>query len=216
MAQKARLTYVNGRGNAERIRFVLAAANIEYEENNFATKKDRIDFLAQQLPVGGVVPCLEIDGLTLAQSWSIIRYIARHHHLEPEEVSQQVKADMISECVRDFESAANLGGYGWSDKEEHQQKMRDAVAKWFPRFEDMVVGPCVLGPRAFYCDFVLLNSLLYIQDVLGAAALSHYPKLSALTSHLVEMPSIKTFLTSSKRKGLVDEAYKTLVREVFF
>jgi hypothetical protein len=65
---------------------------------------------------GAVVPCLEIDGLTLAQSWAIIRYIARYHNLEPANVAHQAKADMIAECVRDFESAANLGGYGWSDK----------------------------------------------------------------------------------------------------
>ena len=209
------LHYVDGRGNAERIRFVLAGAGIDFDEHNLTSKEERLDLIASGKVIGGVVPMLSIDGLNVSQSWAIVRYLARHRGLEPESVEEQTTADVIFECIRDFETSANLGGYGWSDKQEHKEKFVTASAKWFPRFEALIKGPYLLGEKAYYCDYVLLNSLLFVDEVLPGTV-DTYPKLATLRDTLVAMPNIKAFLASEKRKPQVNEEYIKLVRTVFF
>lgn len=215
MQQPTTFTYVNGRGNGERVRFVLAGASVDFTEHNITTREERDALIANGRAVAGLLPILTIDGLDLVQSWSMIRYIARTRNLEPESSSDKVKADMFTECVRDFETMAGLVGYGWAPIDEHKKKVLEAVDKWFPRFESFVVGPFVFGDKPYYCDFVLLNSLLYVQEILTTASLKVYPKLTALNEHLCALPQIKAFMTSEKRHGLVDEEYKALCNKVF-
>eukprot|EP01126_Amoeba_proteus_P036525 TRINITY_DN372_c0_g1_i2.p1 TRINITY_DN372_c0_g1~~TRINITY_DN372_c0_g1_i2.p1 ORF type:complete len:128 (-),score=28.85 TRINITY_DN372_c0_g1_i2:104-487(-) len=123
---------------------------------------------------------------------------------------------MISECVRDFEEDTIFPGYGWSDKEEHKKKIRTAIAKWFPRFERIISsdGFCV-GNTPYYCDFLLLNSLLYVEEIIGEEAFQGFNRLSTLKTRVKELPRIKQFLASEKRKGLVDDVYKAVVIRVF-
>lgn len=54
------------------------------------------------------------------------------------ELIDSVKVDILAESVRDYETMAGLVGYGWADKEEHKQKIKDALSKWFTRMEKMV------------------------------------------------------------------------------
>lgn len=75
--------YVDGRGNGERVRFVLAGANIDYEESNLTTKQERLDLVSSGRLLTDQVPLLTIDGIDVVQSWSIIRYIANTRGLVP-------------------------------------------------------------------------------------------------------------------------------------
>jgi len=136
--------------------------------------------------------------------------------LEPTEPKAWAKADMLLECIRDFETMSKLSGFGWTDKVEGVLTIQTAIAKWFPRFEQSLVGPFLLGDKSYAVDFVLLNSLLYVEEVCPKETLAPYPKLVAFKDHLSALPQIKAFLSSEKRKGLVDEAYMALVKAVFF
>jgi len=215
--QAVTFTYVNGRGNGERVRFVLAGAGIDFKEHNLTIRQEREDLIANGRAFAGLLPLLTIDDLDIVHSWTMIRYIARTRGLEPESNADKVKADMLTECIRDFEHMAGLVGFGWQNVDEHKKKIQDAVDKWFPRLEKLVVGPFVLGDKPYYCDFVFLNALLYVQDekVLTPSSLSSYPKLVALIAKLTELPQIKAFLTSEKRHGLVDEEYKAICGKIF-
>jgi len=114
-----------------------------------------------------------------------------------------------------FFLSTGLPGYGWGDKEEAAKKFQETAEKWFPRFEKSVVGPFFFGDKAYYCDFVLLNSLLYVDEVVPGLV-DKYSKLALLRDKLVEIPSIKKFLASDKRKPHPTEEYKQIVRDVFF
>ncbi|EPY83045.1 glutathione S-transferase A4 [Camelus ferus] len=81
MSTKPKLHYPNGRGRMESVRWVLAAAGVEFDEEFLETKEqlqklqDGNHLLFQQ------VPMVEIDGMKLVQTRSILHYIADKHHL---------------------------------------------------------------------------------------------------------------------------------------
>ncbi len=79
----ATLTYFNGRGNGERVRYALAAAGIEYEEKYLVEPGSLDDLRSTGKLEFGQVPLLEIDGINLVQSWSIVRYLAQRSNLIP-------------------------------------------------------------------------------------------------------------------------------------
>merc|ERR1712094_80816 len=78
------LTYWNGRGLCETIRFMLAATGEEYEEQvpgfegatHLSEPEQMASLRSKGLLVFNQVPLLRIDGLDLVQSKAIVRYLA--------------------------------------------------------------------------------------------------------------------------------------------
>nr|XP_020849586.1 glutathione S-transferase-like [Phascolarctos cinereus] len=90
MAGKPRLYYFDGRGRMEAVRWLLAAAGVEFEEVLFETAED-----LQNLSKGGKlmykqVPMVEIDGMKMAQTRAILRYIAAKYSLYGKDLKEQV------------------------------------------------------------------------------------------------------------------------------
>jgi glutathione S-transferase len=69
-----KLTYFNGRGRAETIRLVFAAAGIKYDDTRI--EKSDWSALKAQTPWGGL-PTLTVDGKTIGQSMAIARFVAK-------------------------------------------------------------------------------------------------------------------------------------------
>ena len=213
--KKAVFTYVNGRGNGERVRFVLAGGMIAWEEHNLQTKEERLEMINSGRLLGDQVPSIAIDGMDVTQSWSIIRHLARFHGLEPEGMEKITKGDMIVECIRDFEGTGGLVGYLWREKDVSDETFKKGIEKWFPRLEKAVEGPFAMGEKDCYVDYVMLNSLEFAEEVFPGV-LDAYPKLKVVREKTRELPQMKEFLASEKRKPQVNEDYKTLVRGIFF
>ena len=96
-----RLTYFDGRGLGERIRYILAETNTPYEERVITKEllgelRAKGDLMFQQLPL------LEIDGLKIVQSHAIVRYIARKHGLCGRTDRDAVVCDMVYGGLSDF------------------------------------------------------------------------------------------------------------------
>eukprot|EP00009_Paramoeba_aestuarina_P006919 CAMPEP_0201517696 /NCGR_PEP_ID=MMETSP0161_2-20130828/8745_1 /ASSEMBLY_ACC=CAM_ASM_000251 /TAXON_ID=180227 /ORGANISM="Neoparamoeba aestuarina, Strain SoJaBio B1-5/56/2" /LENGTH=111 /DNA_ID=CAMNT_0047915279 /DNA_START=472 /DNA_END=807 /DNA_ORIENTATION=+ len=108
-----------------------------------------------------------------------------------------------------------LTGYLWRSKEESDASFKSGIDKWFPRLDKEVEGPFVMGEKPCYVDYVLMNSLEFSEEVFPGV-LNDYPKLKVVREKVGEIPSMKAFLASSKRKGLVTEEYKTLVKGIFY
>eukprot|EP00041_Stephanoeca_diplocostata_P027455 m.755008 g.755008 ORF g.755008 m.755008 type:complete len:104 (-) comp23179_c0_seq10:949-1260(-) len=89
MAQsKAKLTYWDGRGNAEIIRMMLVVCGEDWEEKVFESEAQHLTKRSEMenMISAGVlcfdqVPLLEIDGLRLCQRHAIVKYLARKHNL---------------------------------------------------------------------------------------------------------------------------------------
>ncbi|MXQ97824.1 hypothetical protein E5288_WYG013819 [Bos mutus] len=89
MAGKPILHYLNGRGRMECIRWLLAAAGVEFEEK-FIEKTEDLDkikndgsLMLQQVPV------VEIDGMKLVQTRAILNYIATKYNLYGKDMKER-------------------------------------------------------------------------------------------------------------------------------
>jgi glutathione S-transferase len=110
-----KLTYFNVRGLAETSRFLLAIGGEDYEDfrypldvidmSKYEMKKDEFDKdkadgnLVKSL---NKVPFLEVDGVTVPQSKSIERFLARRFNMMGDNDLEAARIDAICESVRDF------------------------------------------------------------------------------------------------------------------
>lgn len=110
-----KLTYFNVRGLAETSRFLLALGGEEYEDFRYPLevidmskhemKKDEFDKdkadgkLVTSL---NKVPFLEVDGVTIPQSKSVERFLARRFNMMGSTDLEAAQIDAICESVRDF------------------------------------------------------------------------------------------------------------------
>ncbi|XP_059012792.1 glutathione S-transferase A4-like [Mustela lutreola] len=97
MAAKPKLHYPNGRGRMESVRWVLAETRIEFDEEFLETKEqfqklqDGNHLLFQQ------VPMVEIDGMKLVLTQSILHCIAHKHHFLGKDLKERTLIDMYVE-----------------------------------------------------------------------------------------------------------------------
>merc|ERR1719445_590443 len=89
------LTYWEGRGRAEIIRYILGCAGIEYKENYLRGRSDFLKMTPHLL--FNQIPLLQIDGLDIVQTFAIIRYVAENYGLMPESEKDRVQCNMLIE-----------------------------------------------------------------------------------------------------------------------
>ena len=110
-----KLTYFNVRGLAETSRFLLALGGEEYEDfryplevidmSKYEMKKDEFDkdkADGKLLTSLNKVPFLEVDGVTIPQSKSMERFLARRYNMMGTSEVEIAQIDAICESVRDF------------------------------------------------------------------------------------------------------------------
>tara|TARA_Y100001935_G_scaffold254815_2_gene265153 strand:+ start:2531 stop:3184 length:654 start_codon:yes stop_codon:yes gene_type:complete len=110
-----KLTYFNGRGLAETSRILFVINGEEYEDfryplevidmSKYEMKKEEFDTdkadgkLVKSL---NKLPFLEVDGVTIPQSKSIERFLARRFNMMGSNDLESAQIDAICESVRDF------------------------------------------------------------------------------------------------------------------
>jgi prostaglandin-H2 D-isomerase / glutathione transferase len=110
-----KLNYFNVRGLAETSRFLLALGGEEYEDFRYPLevidmskhemKKDEFDkdkADGKLLTSLNKVPFLEVDGVTIPQSKSMERFLARRYNMMGTSEVETAQIDAICESVRDF------------------------------------------------------------------------------------------------------------------
>uniref|UniRef100_A0A3Q2H1N1 glutathione transferase n=1 Tax=Equus caballus TaxID=9796 RepID=A0A3Q2H1N1_HORSE len=102
MAAKPKLHYLNGRGRMEPIRWLLAAAGVEFEEEFLATSKDLEKLRNDGSLMFQQVPMVEIDGMKLVQCRAILNYIAAKYNLYGKDIKERALIDMYIEGVADL------------------------------------------------------------------------------------------------------------------
>ena len=71
-----KLTYFNLKGRAELSRLILAEAGVDYEDCRLE-RDEWAQFKERSFAPFGQLPVLEVDGVVVAQSNSISRFLAR-------------------------------------------------------------------------------------------------------------------------------------------
>jgi glutathione S-transferase len=215
---EAVLSYFDGRGHGERVRYALAASGIAWRENLLREPGD-VDAVRGRCAFGQV-PLLEMPrgGPRVVQSYAIVRFLGATAGPRPPAGAEH-KADAALEQVRDFVNDAGLVGFGWqpdaASRAAALEKVRASAARYVPTFERVLAasegGFVAGGASACYADYQLLYVLDYACELLGeAVALASAPRCAALRAALRAEPRMVSFY-ATRAKRLVDDKY---IREV--
>ena len=172
----ATLYYFRGRGLADQIRWIMAYSKVSFA-GRVIDKRARFQRLAEvQLPFGQL-PLLQIDGLELVQSQTIVRYLAKRANLMGTTPKEEVICDMIAETVRDLIGLVAGTPFarrrGAAQLDLHMIMLRE---KWNARasrleflLEQQIKAKngCVLvGKSVTYADVLVAHALTwYVEEV---------------------------------------------------
>ncbi|CAI5769449.1 glutathione S-transferase-like [Podarcis lilfordi] len=220
MAGKPKLYYFNGRGRMESIRWLLAAAGVEFEEQLIETKeyleklKHGGDLLFQQ------VPMVEMDGMKMVQSRAILNYIAAKYNLSGKDVKQRAWIDMYCEGAMDLNELIMMLPFKPADSKEKEfaNIIEKATTRYFPVFEKVLKDHgqnYLVGNQLSRADIQLLETILMAEE-LKADILSKFPLLKAFKERISNIPTVKKFLQpGSPRKPPTDEKTVEKTRKIF-
>jgi len=210
-ASDIKLTYFNLQGKGETIRLILAAAKAKYEEKriNFpewGPMKDATPF--------GQLPVITVDGLELAQSCTIIRYLARKFNLAGDGEEGFAHADMMLEHVNDYIKEFITARFPKSPEEQQAQCekiLQTFLPKWLSAAENMLKkrgGVWFSSNKLTYGDLAMHHALTWLSwkeekafdGVTGCDErfdmMDKYPLLKANYARVSEIPEIKAYIAS--------------------
>ncbi|XP_074093292.1 glutathione S-transferase-like isoform X2 [Macrotis lagotis] len=220
MAGKPKLYYFNGRGRMESVRWLLAAADVEYEEELFETAEDFENFVKRGKLMYQQVPMVEMDGMYLVQSRAILKYIATKYNLYGKDLKEKALIDMYVEGMRDLNDMIML--YPFSLPEEKQKNMdyilERATERFFPVYEKALKDHgknYLIGNQLSWADVQLIEVILMVEE-LKPGILSAFPKLQEFKAKVSKLPGIQKFLQpGSQRKMKLDGEEMEAVKKVF-
>ncbi|KAM6185932.1 glutathione S-transferase A1 [Rhynchocyon petersi] len=220
MAAKPKLHYFNGRGRMESIRWLLAAAGVEFEEQLIESPKDLEKLKNDGLLMFQQVPMVEIDGMKLVQSRAILNYIAFKYNLYGKDMKERALIDMYTEGVADLNELIMhfpMCPPGEKDAKLTQIKER-ATNRYLPAFEKVLKShgqDYLVGNKLSRADVHVVEVLYYVEE-LDSSLTANFPLLKALKARVSDLPTVKKFLQpGSQRKPPLDEKALAEARKVF-
>nr|XP_020669491.1 glutathione S-transferase A1-like [Pogona vitticeps] len=221
MAGKPKLHYYYGRGRMEDVRWLLAAAGIEFEEQYLQTKADLQKLQQDGSLLYQQVPMVEIDGMKLVQTRAIINYIAAKYNLYGKDIKEKALIDMYFEGAADLSEMIMILPYKPADTKEKELTtiLEKANNRYFPAFEKILKNhgqDFLVGNQLSKADVKLLETILEVEE-LKADALSSFPFLKAFKERISNIPTINKFLQpASPRKPPPDEKEIAEALKIFY
>lgn len=219
MEAKPKLYYFQGRGKMESIRWLLAAAGVEFEEEFLETREQYEKLLKDGRLLFGQVPLVEIDGMLLTQTRAILSYLAAKHSLYGKDLKERLRIDMYVDGTQDL--MMMIAGAPFKSPQEKEENyaliVTKAKTRYFPAFEKILKDhgeAFLVGNQLSWADIQLLEVILMVEE-LHAPVLSDFPLLQAFKTRISNIPTIKKFLQpGSQRKPPPDDHYVKVVRTV--
>ncbi|XP_034377632.1 glutathione S-transferase alpha-3 [Arvicanthis niloticus] len=209
MSGKPVLHYFDGRGRMEPIRWLLAAAGVEFEEQFLKTRDDLARLRNDGSLMFDQVPMVEIDGMKLVQTKAILNYIAAKYNLYGKDIKERAIIDMYTEGMADLDDIVIHHPYiPPGEKEASLAKIKDkARNRYFPAYEKVLKShgqDYLVGNRLSKADVYLVQILYHVEE-LDPSVLANFPLLKALRTRVSNLPTVKKFLQpGSQRKPLED------------
>ncbi|XP_061210933.1 glutathione S-transferase 3-like [Neopsephotus bourkii] len=220
MSGKPRLTYLNGRGRMESIRWLLAAAGVEFDEIFLETKEQYEKIIKDGSLMFQQVPLVEIDGMKMVQTRAILSYIAGKYNLYGKDLKERALIDMYVEGIIDLMQMILMFPFSPLEaKEKNLDSIKErATNRYFPVFEKILKQhgqDFLVGNRFSWADVQLIEAILAVEEKVPAV-LSGFPQLQAFKIRMSNMPTIKKFLQpGSPRKPPPDGHYVETVLKIF-
>lgn len=195
-----KLLYFNIRGKGQAIRFLFEDQEIPFEEQLILTREDWLTNVKPKLPFQQV-PVLYTKGHEIAQSCTILRYLAKQHGLCGSNDVEAATIDMLNDSVEDLYSKYFHLIYKDYDgfKDEYVNTLLPA---WTVNFENWLKNKSgdggqsyLMGDKICYADYNLFQ-FLDAQLVLAPNCLDVAPLLKAYYARVAARPKIAEFLKS--------------------
>jgi len=209
-----KLTYFNVRGLAETSRILLAIGKVEYED--FRYPLDIIDMSTHEMTKDefdsdksngklvkslNKVPFLEVDGVTIPQSKTIERFLARRFNMMGVNDVENAQIDAICESVRDFkEMYQKVRGKGEDIVSGMNEWFTVTLVERLSLLENQLVGEdgfCV-GNMMSLADVVLFTFVTEFFDNKEASynATLATPKIRSVIDRVAKEESVLGWLES--------------------
>lgn len=197
MAPKYKLTYFNTRGLAEFSRLILAYAGVDYEDVRI--EREKWAELKPSTPFGHL-PVLEVDGVVIAESRAIARFLAKEHGIAGKNNLEAARCDMLVDGL--FDLFVHLGKWVL----ESDPVKKEELGKNFLK----VVLPPVLdnygkllkenngsdyfvGGQLTWADIAVAHSIWMLTDI-APSALENHPLLTRFMKKILNIPKIKAWI----------------------
>ncbi|XP_066304190.1 hematopoietic prostaglandin D synthase-like isoform X1 [Branchiostoma lanceolatum] len=191
MAPKYKLTYFNVRARAEPTRLLFAAAGVEYED--VRVLREEWPALKPNTPMG-FLPILEVDGVTLSQSMSIARFVARETGMDGKTKLERAQADAFVDEIEGLVPKLAVLLVFTTDEKEKEEKAKEVdqlIAEKFGKCEKLSGSDGhLVGNSLLWCDLVLYNIAYNIEEVYKPGTLQNYPKLAKVYATVKANPRI--------------------------
>ncbi|CAO2634237.1 Glutathione S-transferase A1 [Lemmus lemmus] len=220
MAGKPVLHYFNGRGRMECIRWLLAAAGVEFKEKFIECPEDLEKLQKDGSLMFQQVPMVEIDGMILVQTRAILNYIATKYDLYGKDAKERALIDMYTEGILDLtEMMLQVVVCPPDQREAKISLLKDKTKnRYLSAFEKVLKShgqDYLVGNRLTRVDIHLLEVLLYVEE-LDSSLLAPFPLLKALKSRISSLPNVKKFLQpGSQRKPPITAKQIEEARKIF-
>ncbi|XP_035317080.1 glutathione S-transferase A1-like isoform X1 [Cricetulus griseus] len=229
MSGKPVLHHFNGRGRVECIRWLLAAAGVEFEEKFIECPEDLEKLRKDGKLMFEQVPMVEIDGMTLVQTRAILNYIATKYDLDGKDVKERALIDMYAEGIADLsEMMGQLVVTPPDQKEAKIALIKDRTKnRYLPAFEKWVHGHSqnlICGNRHARIDVARMQVVVFWEGfrffwsvhMSSSESQVLFSGLQALKSRLSNLPNVKKFLQpGSQRKPPIDEKVLEKAKKIF-
>ncbi|XP_003641074.1 glutathione S-transferase isoform X1 [Gallus gallus] len=204
MSGKPVLHYVSVRGRMEPVKWLLAAAGVEFEERFIETKEDLQKLRASGSLLFQQVPMVEIDGMKLVQTRAILNYIAGKYNLYGKDLKERALIDMYVEGLADLNELIMYHDFKpANEKEENLANILDKAAnRYLPVFEKVLKDhghDFLVGNKLSRADVHLLETILVVEEF-KPDALAKFPLLQSFKARMSNMPNIKKFLQPGSPK----------------
>ncbi|XP_060942760.1 glutathione S-transferase A4-like [Limanda limanda] len=215
MAGKVVLTYLDGRGRMESIRWLLAAAEVEFEEVLLTTREQYEKLLSDGDLMYQQVPLVEIDGMKLVQTKAILQYIAEKYNLYGKDPKDKVIINMYSEGIMDLMEMIMALVFVTDKQPKLDNIETKAKERFLPVFEKALSGPVYLVGGKLSCADVQLMECTRMLEEKFPAILADFRNVKSFQGRMSRVPGLSKFLQpGSKRKPQSDDVYLKSAMEV--
>jgi glutathione S-transferase len=183
-----KIHYFKLHGRADPCRALLNHAKVSFEDITFG-----FDTWAEHKPnmPNGQCPCLELkDGTKMGQSVAMARYLAVTHGYYPKDPMEAFKVDQLIDRYADVGNNIYKPMF-LKDQAEIDEKVKDAVEGYVPKFLDEINDKCkdgwLVGDKISLADFFvgglytnyLANENITFGKEGWASVLEKYPNFKA-------------------------------------
>lgn len=194
------LYYLPVRARAEPIRMILAYGEIPFNDVIVSFEQwPELKSNKTTCPFGQL-PCMTLaNGVTIAQSGAIVRYVAKLANIYPHDPERAAKADMIQELTMEMNPINPVLNWFAVDSDAYNS-MHTAYFAAFPSRMEAVQS--ILGNEKFFggdapchADFVFFH-IIDVTLTVKPDALAHYTTLSAWLANILAIPQLQQYLAS--------------------